>query len=133
MALTERRLRTILREETRRVLREESSDEDLMMKFIESQREIASEFRNLYGDKPDPIDNVRQDISAVASKINDELERVGFDIEEYMEALKSAMESRGVMIEFRIDDYDERPLRDIEVIESEDSEEEEDEDEEDLG
>lgn len=132
MSIDASRIRRIIAEETRRVLREGSEEEDLMMKFIEAQREIADQFRSLHGDKPDPIDNVRQDVYAVVSKVNDEAERVGFDVEEYMEALKSALEEKGVKIEFRIDDYSDRPLTDIEVISGDSDDDHGDEEDEDM-
>jgi hypothetical protein len=97
------------------ILRESRNNSDLMMKFIEAQRQIAPRFSNVKGQSPSPIDNVNQNVAAVVSKINDEFERVGFDVQDYMEALSSALEERGVSIDFRIDDYSERPLSGIDV------------------
>lgn len=132
MALTESRIRQIIAEESSRLLREGSEDEDLMMKIIEAQREIADDFRSFDGDTPDPIDNVRQDIHAVVSKVNDEAERVGFDVEKYMEALKDALEEKGITIEFRIDDYSDRPLTGIDVISGDSDDDYGDEEDEDM-
>ena len=122
MRINESTIRRIIREEARRALHEGLDSKELMHKFIQAQRDISLQFVNIYGQAPDPIDNVRQDVYAVVSKINDEFERVGFVIEDYMEALKSAMQESGVTIEYNIDDYADSPLTDIEVVESDDEE-----------
>lgn len=120
--IDESRFVTIVRDRANRaihIIRENNEGEDTMMKFIEAQREIAPKFRNLDGQKPEPIDNVRQDVNAVVSKINDEFERVGFDVSEYMEALSSSLKNRGVMIDYNFDDYSDRPLTSIDVVDDE--------------
>ena len=115
MRITESRLRQIIREE---LLREGGEEEDLMMKFIEAQKKIADKFRNpTNSQKPSPVDNVRVDLAGAASKINDEFNRVGFDIGEYMEALAAALEEAGAPITFNIDDYsEESPVSSIEWV-----------------
>lgn len=130
MRITERQIRQIIREEARQVLREgsNSNDREIMKKFVEAQREVAPKFRNIYGQKPYAIDTSARKIYNVVDLINDDHERVRFNLEEYMEALKSAMQDRGVMIKFEIDRYDDVPLTRIEVVESENNESEDDED-----
>jgi len=136
MRINESTIRRIIREEARRALREAyippSEERQLLMqKFIQAQREIAPKFRSIYGEQPDPVDHDEQDIYALVAKINDEFERVRFDIEDYMETLKSAMQESGVTIEYNIDDYEDPPLTSIEVVESSEDEDEDDEDEDD--
>jgi hypothetical protein len=144
MALNESRLRRIINDEMTRVLRESPENEDLMMKIIKAaQRAISGDFRNYHGEKPEPIDNVRQDVAAVMSKINDEYNRVGFDIEKYMEWFGGELWDRGVRIEYNIDQHNDdgagniRPLTNLEATivdkskydPSEEEEEEEEEEE----
>ena len=121
MALNESGLRRIINDEMMRVLRESPENEDLMMKIIKAQRAISGDFRNYRGEKPEPIDNVRQDVAAVMSKINDEYNRVGFDIEKYMKWFGEELQDRGVRIEYNIDEYNDdgdgniRPITNLEA------------------
>ena len=107
MVITEAKIRMIIKEEIKKVLKE--AVDERTVSLIKAMNTIASKYDSKSIGQTVPQYKVDANLFKIKDFINENVQ----DIDSYLEELKQIMEEQGVELDYRTDDYSEEYLTEL--------------------